>query len=237
MGKPSPDAVIRRLQEGNERFARGRATHPHTDVARLALAGTKDQEDYAFATIIACSDSRVPVELIFDAGIMDLFVIRVVGNVCKKDAIGSIEYGLAHVQTPLLVVLGHTQCGAVKAVTRTIQGSVGQFERNIPPLMAPIIPAVKRAIGEHGETHGEDILPIAIETNVWKGIEDLFMKSPAVRKLVQKGIAKVVGAVYDVKTGLVQWLPWEKSDSILQSVEASPDKETQVYASLPCKGG
>jgi len=86
----------------------GKSNYPHTDAARLIQAGKENQGDHAYATVITCSDSRVPVEHIFDAGIMDIFVIRVAGNVCDVDEIGSIEYGLAHVHTPVLVVLGHT---------------------------------------------------------------------------------------------------------------------------------
>lgn len=228
--KPDPDAVLQMLKSGNERFFTGKATHPQADAARLALAGKEDQGKYAYATVIACSDSRVPVELIFDAGVMDIFVIRVAGNVCDTDEIGSIEYGLAHVNTPVLVVLGHTQCGAVTAVTRAIQGHGHKLERNIPPLVDNIIPAVMRAIEQHKDVRGEEIIPYAIEENVWQGVEDLFMKSPAMRNIVKEGKAKVVGAIYDVGTGKIEWLGPEKVDEIMKQVEASPDKETQAFA-------
>jgi carbonic anhydrase len=228
--KPNPDAVLQMLKSGNERFFTGKATHPQTDAARLALAGREDQGKYAYATVITCSDSRVPVELIFDAGVMDIFVIRVAGNVCDTDEIGSIEYGLAHVNTPVLVVLGHTQCGAVTAVTRAIQGHGHKLERNIPPLVDNIIPAVKRAIEQHKDVHGEEIIPYAIKENVWQGVEDLFMKSPAVRNIVKEGKAKVVGAIYDVGTGKIEWLDTQKVDEIMKQVEASPDKETKAFA-------
>jgi carbonic anhydrase len=181
--------------------------------------------------VITCSDSRVPVELIFDAGVMDIFVIRVAGNVCDTDEVGSIEYGLAHVNTPVLVVLGHTQCGAVTAVTRAVQGHGHKLERNIPPLVDNIIPAVERAIEQQKDVHGDAIIPYAIEENVWQGVEDLFMKSPAVRNIAKERKAKVVGAIYDVGTGKVEWLGTEKVDEILKRVEASPDKETKEFAS------
>ena len=229
--KPRPDEVLQMLRDGNERFWSGKATYPHTDAARLRLAGEEDQGEHAYATVIACSDSRVPVELIFDAGIMDLFVIRVAGNVCNTDEVGSIEYGLAHVHTPVLVVLGHTRCGAVTAATRAVHGQTQKLQRNIPPLVDSIVPAVKRAIDRHGDVHGDDIIRYAIEENVWQGIEDLFMKSPAVRKIVKLGKAKVVGAVYDVGTGKVAWGPTAKVGEILTRVEASPEKETEPFAS------
>ncbi len=230
VAKPNPDEVVTMLQDGNARFSSGKATYPHTDAERIALAGKEDQGNYAYATVISCSDSRVPVELLFDAGVMDIFVVRVAGNVCDTDEIGSIEYGLAHVHTPVLVVLGHTQCGAVTAVAREVDGKGHKLERNIPPLVDNIIPAVKRAMKLHKDVHGDAIIPYAIEENVWQGIEDLFMKSPATRALVKEGKTKVIGAIYDVATGKVNWLPGEKVDQILKRVEASPKKETQPFA-------
>jgi carbonic anhydrase len=229
-GKSGPDEILNMLKDGNMRFCTGKATYPHTDSARLALAGKEDQGKYAYATVITCSDSRVPVELVFDAGVMDIFVIRVAGNVCDTDEIGSIEYGMAHVNTPLLVVLGHTKCGAVTAVTHALHGQKHQLERNIPPLVDNIIPAAKRAMELHADVHGDEIIPYAIEENVWQGIEDLFMKSPAVRTRVKDGEAKVVGAIYDIGTGKVEWLPMAKVEEILKRTEASPDKETEPFA-------
>lgn len=229
--KPGPDTVIKMLQAGNERFCSGKPTHPHANTARLKLAGKENQGDHAYATVLSCSDSRVPVELIFDAGVMDIFVVRVAGNVCNTDEAGSIEYGLGHVNTPVLVVLGHTQCGAVAAVTHELDGKGHKLERNIPPLVSSIVPAVKSAKARHKDVHGDAIIPYAIEENVWQSIHDLFMKSPAVRKIVNEGKAKVVGAIYDVGTGKVKWLPQKKVNEILQKVEKSPDKETKPFAS------
>jgi carbonic anhydrase len=154
----------------------------------------------------------------------------VAGNVCDTDEIGSIEYGLAHVKTPVLIILGHTRCGAITAVSQAVAGHGHKLERNIPPLVDNIIPAVKRAMEQHKDVHGDDILPFAIEENVWQGAEDLFMKSPAVRSLVKEGKVRVVGAIYDLGTGKVDWLPAAKIRDILKRVEASPDKETEAFA-------
>ena len=227
--KPSPNTVMTMMMDGNKRFYTGKSTYPHLNSERLHLAGTENQAKYAYATVLTCSDSRVPVELIFDAGVMDLFVVRVAGNVCDTDEIGSIEYGLAHVNTPLLVVLGHTQCGAVTAVTQSLQGHGHQLERNIPALVDNITPAAKRAMDKHHDLHGNDVIPYAIEENVWQSIEDLFMQSPAVRNIVSEKKAKVVGAIYDVSTGKVKWLDPNRVTQILASVEASPKKATEIY--------
>ena len=182
----------------------GNSIHPHTDQSRLSLAGRENQGDQAFATVMTCSDSRVPVELLFDAGVMDIFVIRVAGIISDTDEIGSIEYGLAHVNTPVMVVLGHTQCGAVTAVTHAVHGTGHALERNIPPLVDNIEPAVRRAMKMHSGVHGDAIIPYAIEENVWQSIEDLFLQSPSTRDLVRQGKTKVVGAVYDVGNGSIE---------------------------------
>lgn len=228
--KPSPEEAIAMLKDGNKRFVEGKSKHPHSDAARLAQAGRENQGDHAYATVITCSDSRVPVERIFDAGIMDIFVIRVAGNVCDVDERGSIEYGLAHVHTPVLVVLGHTQCGAVTAVTKAVLGEGHALERNIPPLVDNIEPAVRRAMAEHPDVKGEVIIPHAIVENVWQGIEDLFMESPASRDMVKSGKAKVVGAIYDVGTGKIEWLPESKTDEILKKVETNPKRAMNAMA-------
>ncbi len=228
--KPSPDVAIAMLKAGNARFITGKSTYPHSDFARLAQAGTEDQGDHAYATVITCSDSRVPVELLFDAGIMDIFVIRVAGNVLDVDEAGSVEYGLAHVNTPVFVILGHTQCGAVTAVTNEVLGHGHPLERNIPPLVDNIVPAVKKAIADHPDVHGADIIPFAIEENIYQGMEDLFMESPVSRDLVKSGKAKVIGAIYDVSNGTIRWIPEAKTTEILAKVEANPARAMDAMA-------
>lgn len=228
LAKPDAGEALRLLQEGNARFVAGQARHPHTDAARLVQAGRENQGDHAYATVITCSDSRVPVERVFDAGVMDIFVIRVAGNVCNVDEIGSIEYGLSHVNTPVLVVLGHTQCGAVTAVTQASMGQGHALERNIPPLVAGIAPAVERA--RRGRNDVQAIVPDAIVENVWQSVEDLFRESPATRRLVRDGKVRVVGAVYDVATGRVGWLPEGQTMTILEKSETDPSRATSPLA-------
>lgn len=218
--KPDPDQIIARLKEGNARFAHGRAVHPHTDRARLTQAGQEDQADHALATVVGCSDSRVPVERIFDVGVMDLFVVRIAGNTIRGDAVGSIEYGLAHVGTPVLVVLGHTQCGAVTAATDQFQGSGPELGSNIQALIEPIIPAVERAIETHPEAHGRAVVPWAIRENIRQGMENLLIASRTVRELVKTGRIRIAGAVYRVDDGLVEWLPDSTATEILARVGA-----------------
>lgn len=234
--KPGPAEALQLLKEGNERFVSATTQNPRSDAERCALAGRSNQGDFAYATILSCSDSRVPVERVFDAGIMDLFVIRIAGNVADVDEAGSIEYGLAHVNTPVLVVLGHTQCGAVTAVTAEVEGHGHALERNIPPLVDNIAPAVRRAQAAHPGVEGKELVPFGIEENVWQSVEDLFMASPATRDLVKAGKVQIVGAIYDVGSGKVSWLPEAKVGEILAAVEASPKKATEAMAGAAAHG-
>ncbi|MBI5865537.1 MAG: hypothetical protein HZB38_13725 [Planctomycetes bacterium] len=113
-GAITPDEAQQRLTDGNQRFSTGAATNPRCDEARRAETAEKGQNP--FATVLTCSDSRVCAERIFDQGVGDVFTIRVAGNVSDTDEIGTIEYGVGHLHTPLLVVMGHSSCGAVGAV-------------------------------------------------------------------------------------------------------------------------
>ena len=229
--KPAPDAVLAQLLAGNARFVAGQPQAAHRDQARVALAATANQGDYALATILSCSDSRVPVELLFDVGVMDVFVIRVAGNVAQTDETGSIEYGVAHVNTPVLMVLGHTCCGAVTAVINEVEGRSAKWERNIPPLVAPIVPAVKRAKAVHPDQCCAALLPAAVEENVWEALANVFKTSPATRELVKSGQIKAVGAVYDLASGKVTVLDQAKPAQLLVQSEAAPDKAVEAYHS------
>jgi carbonic anhydrase len=195
----TPQQVLDRLQEGNARFVAGKSLHPNSDSARRE-ATVKDGQ-HPIVTVLSCSDSRVPVELILDQGIGDVFLIRVAGNVCNTDEAGSIEYGVDHVGTPLLVVLGHTGCGAVTAVATN-----AKLHGNVAPLVAGIQPAVARAQKEHPDLHGKDLVPAAVEANVWQAIDDLEKISPLVQERVKDGKLKIVGALYDLQSGKIRWL-------------------------------
>lgn len=193
------DKALNMLKEGNLRFVNGTLTHPNlTSEARLA---TVEHGQHPYATIIGCSDSRVPIEAIFDAGIGELFIVRVAGNVVDTDEAGSIEYGIGHLHTPLLVVLGHTHCGAVTAVTRG-----DEVHGSIPALVDNIIPAVEKAKHDHGSAFTPELVEAAIKHNVWQSIEDLLKRSGEVVELVKEGKLQVVGAIYNLSTGKVEWL-------------------------------
>lgn len=190
--------ALEALQEGNQRFVNDERTMPHLSAERIAE--TADGQS-PFATIVTCADSRVPPEHLFDQGIGDLFVTRVAGNVCDTDTLGTLEYGVKHLGTPLLVVMGHSSCGAVHAVVEN--AAVGG---NIPALVDNIVPAVQRVREKHPELSGEELLAAAVQENVWRGIEDVFHSSPTTLELAKSGDLLVVGAVYDLATGKVEFL-------------------------------
>jgi carbonic anhydrase len=192
-----PAAVLARLVEGNQRFARGELAHPGrkpTDFVPLA------EGQAPLAVVVGCADSRVAPELIFDQGVGDLFVVRVAGNVISGAGAavkGSIEYAVAELGVRLVLVLGHTQCGAVKAALQYIRakdalpGSIGDLVDTIRPAVA----AVKDKPG--------DALDNVIRANVERGVERLNGLQPILSDVVKTGTVKVVGAVYDLRTGKV----------------------------------
>lgn len=196
---PAPDAVVRQLSDGNTRFVTNRPAHPNTDAARRA--DTANNGQHPAATILTCSDSRVSPEIVFDQGIGDVFVVRVAGNVCDVDEMGSVEYGTDHLGTPLLVVLGHTKCGAVTAIVES-----AEVHGHIPQLVDNIAPAVEKAQADHPDLQGKALVPQATKANVWQSVEDLLTKSAAVHKRVKSGKLKIVGAVYDISSGKVEWM-------------------------------
>ncbi len=190
--------VLRALERGNADFTTGHAHHPHQDNARL-LETAKGQKPQV--TILSCSDSRVPAEILFDEGIGDVFSVRVAGNVADTDELGTIEYGVDHLGTPLLVVLGHTSCGAVTAVAT---GAV--VHGHIPQLVDNIQAAVDRAKTKNPTLDPTALVGPAIVENVWQSIADIIQKSESVRARVEDGRVRVVGAVYHLDDGKVEWL-------------------------------
>jgi len=193
-----PADALKALQAGNQRFLKGTPEHPRADAARVKeTAGAQ----HPIAVVIGCSDSRVPPEILFDQGVGDLFIVRVAGNVCAAHEIGSTEYATEHLGTPLVVVLGHTSCGAV---TAAVAG--GEVPDNVRSLLDGIQPAVAAAEHDHPKLKGKALIPAAIEANAWHAAHQLFERSPTIRHLAQEGKVQVVVAMYDVGTGVVRWL-------------------------------
>ena len=209
------------LEEGNERFVCGTLKHPHTDAAHRTAAAIEGQEP--FVTVLTCSDSRVPVELIFDRGIGEIFTVRVAGNVADTDEIATIEYGVGHLHTPVVIVMGHSRCGAVTAVVKNVE-----LEGLLPQLVDNIKPAAEIAKHEGGEE--SVIIANAIKANVWQSISDLLRRSAIVRKEIEAGGVSVIGAVYNLETGTVDWLG-EHPDQ--KTILATYKPESKPVAAIP----
>ncbi len=219
-------SVIHMLEQGNERFVSGKMQYGNQDAAALARTAPAQ---HPVATILSCSDSRVPVEKIFDMGIGELFVVRVAGNVCDVDETGTIEYGTDHLNTPVLLVLGHSKCGAVTAVA-----SNAQVHGSIPPLVENIVPAVERAREEHPKMSAKELVPSATVENVWQSIEDLLRRSEIVRERVESGKLKIIGGVYHLEDSKVEWLGSHPHQSTLlaDATNSHPSEETDFYATM-----
>jgi carbonic anhydrase len=192
------DQALRRLKAGNARFVGGRTRFPTVQKAVLKELA-KGQEPYA--TILCCSDSRVPPELVFDAGFGELFVVRVAGNVLGTAILGTLQYAGSHLHTPLFVVMGHEGCGAVKAALATKFEGAAQRSR-IALLLENILPALE---GLDAKQPAEALLRSAVEANVRHTVGEL-LKTPEAKARLTEGGFRLAGAVYDLETGRVRFL-------------------------------
>ncbi|HET9361885.1 MAG TPA: carbonic anhydrase [Vicinamibacterales bacterium] len=196
--RPTAAEALARLREGNERFTRGEARFPTIQKEILADLAKGQQP---WATILGCSDSRVPPELVFDAGFGELFIVRVAGNVVSPEVLGSLQYAAVHLRTPLFVVLGHEGCGAVNAaLAATFQGA--RDRSRIERLLENITPGLT---GIDADSDPEEMLTAGVEANVRWSMHQL-LETPEAKQRQQEGLLKLVGAVYELTTGRVRFL-------------------------------
>ncbi len=196
MGKsimPSPDVALQQLMDGNKRFIETSQTHPNQDSERRIALGNGQEP---FAAVLACADSRVPPEVLFDQGLGDLFVVRVAGNILNDQLLGSLEYAAAHLNTPLIEVLGHTSCGAIGAVA---EGA--ELEGHIASLIPAIQPAVDKVKDQEGNLTDNAAMEVARMT-----AEQLINSEPIMADLVKAGKLKVVPAFYELESGEINLL-------------------------------
>jgi carbonic anhydrase len=195
--KMTPSQVIDELKKGNERFRTGKmAPRDYLAEQRSSAVG-----QYPAAVVLGCLDSRVPIEVVFDAGIGDTFTGRVAGNVINDDMLGSMEFGCAASGAKVVVVLGHTACGAVKgAIDDVVLG-------NLTGLLARIKPAVSatKFDGEKSSKNATYVDAVA-RTNVLLGLAEIRRRSPILEELETKGTIKIAGAMYDLSTGAVEFV-------------------------------
>ncbi len=193
----TPQQVLERFKQGNERFASGHGTH--RNYAQQVRATAKGQ--YPLASIVSCIDSRAPAEILFDQGIGDLFNARVAGNIVNEDILGSLEFASKVAGAKLVIVLGHTSCGAVKGACDNVQMG------NLTGLLAKIMPAVVAVPndGKDRSSKNYDFVEMVAENNVRQNVQLIRERSPILKELEDKGEIKIVGAMYDVATGRVTW--------------------------------
>jgi carbonic anhydrase len=190
--RPSAEQALQRLKEGNDRFV--------ADKPQKKDVGPSRRQELAkgqrpFAVILACADSRVPPEHVFNQGLGDLFVLRVAGNISDPFVIGSIEYAVDHLDTPLIVVLGHSECGAVKAALGPERppGNLGKLIAEID-------------VGKDLPAGRETALTAAVKNNSRRHAELITSRSEAIKKQVDARKVRIVSGVYDLVTGKVEWL-------------------------------
>lgn len=192
----SPEAALERLVKGNERYASGNSA-PHDYVsARASLVKAQNP----FACILGCSDSRVGPEICFDESLGDLFVTRIAGNYLNLDILASLEYGTAVLGAPIIMVLGHTKCGAVSAAVKAEQENT-EFPGHIQIISSALAPAVQR-LGTRGLNTEELIEAVTIE-NIRDNVTMLRRSTPLLNRRVQEGKLRVVGGLYNLDTGKV----------------------------------
>jgi len=189
----NPDDALAEIVAGNRRFVAGKAEHPHQDAARRTEIA---KGQHPRVIVLACADSRVAPEVVFDTGVGDVFVVRVAGNIVDDAVLGSIEYAAEHLHAPLVVVMGHERCGAVAAtVDAVLKG--GEAPGHIGALLNPIKPAVTAARA-HGD---DDLVDRAVDENVTLVVRQIRTSQPLLARMIAEGHLKVIGGRYDLDTG------------------------------------
>ena len=198
------EEALARLREGNRRFVEDRP------VAAAALSAARRASLVAgqepFAIVLGCSDSRVPAELVFDQGLGDLFVIRVAGNIVAPSQVGSVEFAAARFHTRLVVVMGHTQCGAITATLEEALGRATTESRNLRSIVDRVRPSLETVLARRGDADLDALMRDAVRANVVAAVSHLRHGSELLEKLVRTDGLLVVGAEYSLETGVVEFL-------------------------------
>jgi carbonic anhydrase len=191
------------LQEGNRRFVSDISNRDPIASRARRLELTASQAP--FATILGCSDSRVPVEIVFDQGLGDLFVIRVAGNIVAPSLIGSVEFAAEQFGTHLVVVLGHTQCGAIETTLQQLRRPVENQSRNLHSIVDLIRPSVEGLLATELRHDHRALGRAAVRANIRASVQHLRHGSDIIEQLIQKAGLMVVGAEYSLETGVVEF--------------------------------
>ncbi len=195
--------ALARLREGNRRFVADQTTTPALSHAARRVALVTGQEP--FAIVLGCSDSRVPAELVFDQGFGDLFVIRVAGNIVAPSQVGSVEFAAARFGTRLVVVMGHSQCGAVIATLEELQGRLANQSRNLRSIVERVRPSVETVLTGRHDQDPATLVREAVRANVRASVDHLRHGSELLERLAAEAGLLVVGAEYSLETGIVEF--------------------------------
>jgi carbonic anhydrase len=197
----SAEEALARLRDGNRRFVDDQTTAPalSSHTRRVALVAGQTP----FAIVLGCSDSRVPAELVFDQGFGDLFVIRVAGNVVAPSQVGSVEFAAGRYGTRLVVVMGHSQCGAILATLEELLGHATTQSRNLQSIVDRVRPSVETLLSDRHERDPDALMRDAVRANVRASVDHLRHGSELLEQLILKDGLLVVGAEYSLETGVV----------------------------------
>jgi carbonic anhydrase len=196
--------ALRRLQEGNLRFiSNARGSDAFITEARLAEL---EKEQHPFAVVLGCSDSRVPAEIVFDQGLGDLFVIRVAGNIVAPSQIGSIEFAAERFGTQLVVVLGHSHCGAILATLEELQRGRENRSPNLHTIVNRVRPSVEKLLETDLKHDLDALVTQAVRANIRASVAQLRRGSRILERLIDQGRLLIVGAEYCLATGVVEFL-------------------------------
>jgi len=203
-GPVSAQEALRRLQEGNRRFAAG--TPSHDALSHLERRGGLLAGQEPFAIVLGCSDSRVPAEIVFDQGLGDLFVIRVAGNVVASSQVGSVEFAASRFGTRLVVVLGHSRCGAIAATLEELLSPGGAHSRGLRSIVDRVRPSVEPLLASGLRHDPEALVRQAVRANILASADHLRHGSEILEHLIEHEGLRVVGAEYSLETGVVEFL-------------------------------
>jgi carbonic anhydrase len=203
MAEVSAAEALARLREGNRRFVSNvRGLEAYVSHLRRAELAAGQQP---FAIILGCSDSRVPAEIVFDQGLGDLFVIRVAGNIVAPSQVGSVEFAAARYGTRLVVVLGHSQCGAVLATVEELRRPTENQSRNLRSIVDRVRPSVEGLLAADPRQDGDALIQRAVRANIRASVDHLRSGSPVLEQLIREDGLLVVGAEYSLESGVVEF--------------------------------